>query len=287
MSVINYINSNFINPLQSIPKQLHYSAKKKYNPLNNTGRKHHIIVSLTSFPARFGTLHYCLNSLFSQSMPPDLVFLCLSKEEVTDESVLPASVHEFRKYGLQIYITDQNLKPHNKYLSAMQLFPESLIITADDDCMYDINLISDLYNSYLNYPVAVSSRRVHKITADSNGNVLPYSKWDYEYKKNTKPSNYLLATGVGGVLYPPGILPAETFKADRIRELCLNADDIWLKFMELKNNIPVVWVKSNRVHPYTIIKAQKFNLQKNNYHDNQNDKYITLMQNYYKIKLIV
>ena len=167
----------------------------------------------------------------------------------------------------------------------MREYSKSLIITVDDDNMYDKNLISDLHSSFLKHPSAISARRVHKIVFDENNNPLPYNKWLYEYKKEEKPSHDLLATGVGGVLYPPGILPAETFNMDKIKELCLNADDIWLKFMQLKNNVPVVWVKGSRVHPYIIKRAQKITLQKNNYHENQNDKYISALQNYYNIKL--
>jgi hypothetical protein len=285
MSILSYIDINFINPLQAIPVKWYYSLKKQFEPLNTEKREHHIVVSLTSFPARFGTLHYAIKSILNQTMKPDVIFLCLTKKEVKDESDLPSSVLLLKKYGLQIYFADENLKPHNKYFHARKLYPDSLLVTIDDDNMYDRDLISDLYNSYKKYPNAVSARRVHKIALDDNKNVLPYSKWHYEYKKEQEPAFCLLATGVGGVLYPPGVLPPETFDAEKIRELCLNADDIWLKFMELKNNIPIVWVKGRRVHPLNIKSAQKVTLQKNNYHGNLNDKYINDLQNYYGIKL--
>jgi len=282
MSLYSYININFLNPLQSLPFQVYYSVKKIYNPLNENSRDHHIVISLTSFPARFDTLHFALKSVLNQNMKPDVIFLCLTKDEAKDESELPQSVLELKKYGLRIYFADDNLKPHNKYFYAMKLYPNSLIITVDDDNIYDKNLVSDLYASFLKYPSAVSARRVHKILKDEKNNTLPYNKWRYEFKKKT-PSHDLLATGVGGVLYPPGLLPSETLDAGKIRELCLNADDIWLKFMELKNNIPVVWVKGKRVHPLNIKKAQKITLQKNNYHENLNDDYITILQNYFCI----
>jgi len=283
MSLCSFIDINFINPLQSIPMQWYYSAKKTYGPLNEGSRDCHIVVSLTSFPARFGTLHYAVKSILNQSMKPDIVFLCFTKDEVKNESELPSSVLALKNYGIQFFFADENLKPHNKYFYAMKHYPNSLIITVDDDNMYDSNLVSDLYASYKKYPSAVSARRVHKIVKGENNNVLPYSKWRYEYKKDTRPSYELLATGVGGVLYPCGILPPETFDAEKIRELCMNADDIWLKFMELKNNVSVVWVKGRRVHPLNIKKAQKITLQKNNYHGKLNDKYINGLQNYYNI----
>jgi len=285
MSLYNYININFINPLQSLPLQWYYSVKKRYSQLNKSSRNHHIVVSLTSFPARFGTLHFAIKSILNQSMKPDVILLCLTKDEAKDESELPQSVLELKKYGLQIYFADDNLKPHNKYFYAMKLYPNSLIITVDDDNMYDKALISELYSSFQKYPSAVSARRVHKIVKNKRNIILPYNKWRYEHKKKKEPSLDLLATGVGGVLYPPGLLPTETFDVVKIRELCLNADDIWLKFMELKNNIPVVWVKGRRVHPLNIKQAQKINLQKDNYHANLNDCYISGLQDCYGINL--
>ena len=182
-------------------------------------------------------------------MKPDLILLYLARDEAKDESGLPSSVLELTKYGIQIFFVDDNLKPHKKYYYTMKNYPNSIIITVDDDIIYDKNLVSDLYASYVKYPAAVSARRVHKIVKDKNNNLLPYTKWLYEYKKETIPSFNLFTTGVGGVLYPPGILPPETFDVEKIKELCLDADDVWLKFMELKNKIPVVWAKCRRVHP--------------------------------------
>ena len=285
MGILKYLEHNYLQPLQSLPLQWYYAIRKTYPQLNTLHRKHHIVVSLTSFPARFSTLHFAIKSILCQTMKPDLVFLCLTKQEVKNEAELPASLLELKKYGLQIFFTEENLKPHNKYLFAIQQYPNSLLITIDDDNMYDKNLIADLYMSYQKYPFAVSARRVHKISKNSTEHILAYNKWYYEYKKTGSPSFDLLATGVGGVLYPPGILPEETFDVNKIKDLCLNADDIWLKFMELINNIPVVWVKGKRVHPFIIKRAQKITLQKNNYHQSQNDKYIQALENYYGTKL--
>ena len=285
MSIYNYINSNFINPLQCIPHKWFYSIKKSYSSLNRSNRKHHIIVSLTSFPLRFSTLHYTIKSILNQSMKPDLIFLCLTKSEVKDESELPLTVLELKKYGLEIYFANDNLKPHNKYLYAMDVYQDSLIITIDDDNIYDKNLVLDLYEGYLKYPMAIAARRVHKIIQDSDNNLLSYNKWLYEYKKETNPSFELIATGVGGVLYPPGLLHVDTFDKNKIKELCLNADDIWLKFMQLKNNIPVYFINSKIIHPFIIKKTQNVSLNKNNYHKNMNDIYINNLQKYYNINL--
>ncbi|GHT78976.1 hypothetical protein FACS1894130_06570 [Spirochaetia bacterium] len=280
----NVLQNHLVNPLQSSFYQHYYSLQRDYG-MNKEPRQHHIVVSLTSFPARFSLVQFSIKSILHQTIKPDVILLNLSAEEVGSENDLPESVLTFKKRGLKICIVPYNLKPHNKYIYAMQNYPDSLIITVDDDCIYDRRMIEKLYKSFLKYPKVISAKRVHKITRDSAGNLLPYRNWHYEYQGETAPSFDLLATGVGGVLYPPRLLPPEIFDIEKIKELCLNADDIWLKFMEIKNNIPVVWVKTKRVHPVTIRNSQKTTLQKLNFHDNQNDTYIANLKNHYGIDL--
>jgi hypothetical protein len=280
----NAFKNRLINPLQSFLYQWYYSLPRDYS-VNKEPRQHHIVASLTSFPARFPTLHCSIKSVLNQTMKPDIVVLVLSAEEVTSVSELPDSVLCLKKCGLEIVIVPYNLKPHNKYLYTRQAHPDSLVITVDDDCIYDRKMLENLYRSYLRFPNAISAKRVHKIATGGEGKLLPYRDWPHEYRQETAPSFDLLACGVGGVLDPPRLLPPETFDIAKIKELCLNADDIWLKFMEIKNNIPVVWVKTHRVHPVTIRDSQRVTLQGNNYHENQNDRYIAALQKQYDIEL--
>lgn len=280
----NAFQNRLVNPLLSCLYQWYYSLPRDYG-VNKDPRQHHIVVSLTSFPARFSLVEFSIKSILNQTLKPDVVLLILPAEEVGSENDLPESVLAFKKQGLKICIVPYNLKPHNKYIYALQNYPDSLVITVDDDCIYDRHMIEDLCKSYSKFPRVISAKRVHKITTDTGGNLLPYQNWLYEYHGRTEPSFDLLATGVGGVLYPPRLLPPETFDTAKIKELCLNADDIWLKFMEIKNTIPVVWVKTKSVHPVTIKYSQKTTLQKSNFHANQNDRYIDALKKNYGIDL--
>ena len=154
----------------------------------------------------------------------------------------------------------------------MQEFPNHIIVTVDDDLIYDKNLLSDLLECAKKNPDCVCARRVNLITKDENGNLNPYAEWEWEYKKETTPSHALIATSCGGVLYPPHILPAETFDAVAIKKYCLNTDDIWLKFMELKNDVKVVFSNNKVVHPLTLRHTQESGLlQTNTAGENRND----------------
>ena len=82
--------------------------------------------------------------------------------------------------------------------------------------------------------------RAHLITFSDNGEIESYSNWKREFAEVGIPSMALCATGVGGVLYPPGIMHEELFNKERIEKLCICADDLWLKVMQILAYCPVV-----------------------------------------------
>lgn len=260
-----------------------FTELKLFLPIKNKNINEEIIVSLTSYPARLNKLHLVIRSLLHQKMLPKNIVLYLDNN--TKSKDIPKSLKKLQKYNFIIKENYENLKPHNKYFYAMQEFPDKVIITVDDDLIYDENLISDLYNSYKKYPNCVSARRVHKMTQKDN-KIESYNNWLWEYKNELNPSHSLLATGVGGVLYPAHIFPKETFNKDDIKKYCLNTDDIWLKFMELKNDIKVVFTNSKIIHPLTIRNSQDSGLMHTNTsNENRNDINIKLMEDFTKINL--
>ena len=99
----------------------------------------------------------------------------------------------------------------------------------------------------------------------------------------------LVAIGVGGVLYPPHIFDSsiQYFNVTDIKEICLNADDIWLKYLEAIQGTPVVWVPNKQCHPITIFDNQikESALFKTNLKENQNDQYIQACAAHFKINL--
>lgn len=62
--------------------------------------------------------------------------------------------------------------------------------------------------------------------------------WSKTPLSESPPS--LLGTNGAGTLFPPGAIPVALLDEDEIKRTCLNADDLWLKLLELKAGIPVV-----------------------------------------------
>ena len=218
-------------------------AEKEYGIYTGEAREPKVIVSLTSFPKRFGLIGLTLKSLILQNVKPDKIIVYFANDTKPED--LTVEMREYEKYGVEYrFDSEKNLKSHTKYYYAMQDFPEAIIVTADDDKVYPKNWLKSLLGSYQKYPDAISARRVHLMRLDENGNLAPYNHWIDQYRGLLEPSVALFQTGVGGCLYPPHCLDERTFDAAAIVNLCLNADDVWLKFMAHLHHTKVVWVKN-------------------------------------------
>jgi glycosyltransferase involved in cell wall biosynthesis len=213
---------------------------------NSYPRDTALIVSLTSFPGRIGLVHHTIKSLLEQYMKPDRIILWLAKPQFKRHKGLPKELLALRGDRFEIRWCNDDLKPHKKYYYTMLENPDAVVITVDDDVAYEKSMVSSLYESYMKFPHAISCLRGHKITFNKNNNVALYKNWAKEDNSVFgSPSFDFIPTGVGGVLYPPHSLHKEVFNKKAILELCLNADDIWLKIMSVANGYPAVLAAKN------------------------------------------
>lgn len=243
-----------------------------------------VVVSLTSYPARLPQLHLVIRSLLHQSLSPREIVLYLGKD--TKDEDIPSSLRELEKHNFTIKTGYEDLKPHKKYFFAMQEYPDDAVITVDDDVIYDKDFVHDLYTCYKKYSKCVASRRVHHMIHDAQGKIKSYNDWQWECTQILEPSHHLFSTGCGGALYPPKVLPPDTFDAEAIKAHCLNTDDIWLKFMELKADVKVVFTNSKVIHPLTVRNTQASALMHTNTAgENRNDINIRAMEAFTGIKL--
>ena len=243
-----------------------------------------IIVSLTSFPQRINTVYIALQSIFCQSQKPDMVILWLAESQFPNkEKDLPIDLLEYTDFGLQIKWCKEDIKPHKKYFYAMQEYPEDIIITVDDDLTYEPRMIEKLFASYLHHPTAVSTVRAHLITCDEHGNIAPYASWIKEFTGVIGvPSMQLFSTSGAGTLYPPHCMDKELFNLENVKALCLDADDLWLKLMQVKKGTPVVLVAQNSGLQY-ISNTQKNALRESNVYKDGNDVQLNKILSVYDV----
>lgn len=241
-------------------------------------RREKITVSLTSYGKRLDLVYISIKSIMMQTMKADAIVLYLAEE---DAHVKIRQEEELVKAGLQIKRNVKDLKSHKKYFYAMQEYPENLIITVDDDAIYDNGLIEDLYAKHLEYPESVICRRGHRMTK-RNGKVAPYDLWEGNVK-SVMPEKGICATGVGGILYPCGKYREAFLDEEGIRETSLYGDDLWLKAVELIWGIRTYAISET---PIRVIEgSQEEALYKQNAYNKRNDDYLDKIQQYLNINL--
>jgi hypothetical protein len=190
--------------------------------------KNNIVVSLTSFPGRIHLVSLVIESMLYQKTQPRAIVLWLSEEEFPSEFILPNQLIDLQKRGLTIRFVKDNIKPHKKYFYAFNAFPDSSVLTIDDDEYYPPNLIPNFILYQRKYPSAIIGSKARKISVVQN-RFKPYNDWEICNDFHL-PSTYLLNIGSGGILYPSSSLSERTFSIDMIKKYALLTDDLWIKF---------------------------------------------------------
>jgi hypothetical protein len=229
-----------------------------------------LIVSLTSHPLRFPTLHWTLKCLLSQSLAADEVILWIARE---DESRVTDNILTLQDDGLTIKYCD-DLGPYTKIVPALVQYADAYIVTADDDIYYGPTWLEQLVAQERDGG-EILCHRAHRIRIGSNGIPLPYQEWDYETRHN-EPCSLIFPTGCGGVLYPPRALHRDVINTRLFREICPSNDDVWLYWMMRRNGMVARRVGSRRLHP-TWQGTQRAALWRVNVVGGANDKSVRAM----------
>lgn len=213
---------------------------------SETPRVDNLIVTLTSFPGRIDTISDTLVSLLSQSLLPEKTVLWLGEEQFPNrENDVPKNILQLQKFGLEVRWC-KDLKSYKKMIPAMTVFPDKLLVTADDDIFYPKNWLKNLYESYVQDPESIYCHRVHKIMLNSSGDPKLYQDWQKCIIKGDEHEDDLLffTTG-GGVLFPPGCFHKDVLREDLFQKLCPLADDIWFWTMIRLNGKKIKICKNN------------------------------------------
>ena len=198
--------------------------------VNQTERREQkVVVSLTSYGRRVNdVVHFTIISLLRQTYKPDEIVLWLDHDHWNDQN-LPKSLQKLKQYGLTVrYCKDT--KSYKKLIPALQVYPDSLIITCDDDIYYRSKMVERLMLAYEQDPTRIYTHRAHQVSFDRLGHLLPYNDWKEEISAT---SSRVFPTGGGGCLYSLQLLHEDISKEDLYMSLAPKADDVWFYFMEL------------------------------------------------------
>lgn len=186
-----------------------------------------LVVSLTSYPRRFPFVGRTLDCLLRQSVKPDRIVLWIGER---DAARLPARLR--RLSGVELR-TAPELGSYKKLVPALAAFPQAFVATADDDVYYDPDWLRMLVDGYLCGDPAIVCQRAHRPALRADGSIAPYAEWERDVQDAAarRPSDDIVPTGVGGVLYPPGSLDMLASDSALFARLCPTTDDFWFFWM--------------------------------------------------------
>ena len=243
-------------------------------------RRQKIIVSLTTYPKRIGTIWLTIETLLSQSMKPDEVILWLADTQFPNGLAdLPEKLLRLQERGLTIRFCE-DLRSHKKYYHALVEYPHDLVVLADDDMFYPRDTIRKLMEMHRKWPEDICCMTAQVIEPDLH--TLP-SRWrNPRLDEHTlQHSDRIQAFTGSGTLIPPHALHADAFDRDRIRALCLHADDLWVTFMALRKGTKITTSRNWRPFPISIYGTAEGSLYYINAEGNQNDvQWKNLLDNY-------
>lgn len=222
-----------------------------------------VIVSLTSIPSRLKKVHITIRSILSQSKPPKKIILWLNEN---DKNSIPKSLRILEGNVFEIRFTPLTCS-HKKLVHTLESYPNDIIVTCDDDFIYDHHWLEKLYATHLENPKCIVANHTRQIQFDENHNLLDYKKWTF---KNPERKKAMLAIGAGGVLYPAHSLSPITTDIKLALELAPKADDLWFKAMSLLQGTQVIQAPNSPKTLLPVAGTQKISLKKENVDKNRN-----------------
>lgn len=242
-------------------------------------REQKIIVSLTTYPKRIGTVWVTIETLLRQSEKPDEIILWLAEAQFPNGLVdLPESLLRLRSRGLTIRFCD-DLRSHKKYYFTLQEYPNDLVILADDDMFYPRDTIRKLLKMHKKWPGDICC--ITSQVMEPAFTAVP-SQWRNPHLyERLEHSNQIQAYTGSGTLIPPDALPPEAFDKDMFQHICPYADDLWVTFMAHRKGTKITTMSTWRPFPICIYGTAVDSLYYINGEGKQNDiQWQNLLEHY-------
>lgn len=254
--------------LKEIPGSLSRARQLKKIPVSDfhcaSERELDCVVSLTTIESRFPVLHLALRSILAQNCPPRLVLLWVHNALLKK---IPDKVRELEGARFQVRASDQTCS-HRKLVESLKVFPDSVIVTSDDDVMYAPDWLERLWGEHQRYPNSVVAHECRRIGYAKDGALLPYTEWKTEPPGAS--SETTMAIGNGGVLYPPGVLHPDVTDRTLYDRLAPKADDIWFKAMSYRLGTAVRKTMQPLPSPVPVLNTQRSALKNFNIKEDGN-----------------
>jgi len=219
-----------------------------------------------------------------QSCRPDRIVIWLDNASFSENN-LPSSVKRLERFGVEIRFCE-DLKSYKKLVPALKSFPDDIIVTIDDDIIYERNTLKYLLDRHREYPDDIICTMAHIPTFGADG-LNPYNDWKLNVCYSEE--ELIFPLGGSGTLYPPRSLYKDVTESSLFTDLAPKADDVWFWVMALKNGRRVRMSGLNHMYKQIDLLYQQTHrnssLKDSNLGDNMNDKQIKAVFSHYGIDL--
>ncbi|MEQ1311011.1 glycosyltransferase family A protein [Acinetobacter sp. XH1639] len=263
---IRFIIKHYLNFF--IP--IYYTLTKK----QLSSKQGDFIVSLTTFPARIDKIWIVIDSILRQTLRPKKIILTLSELQFEGKKIPSRLIKLQEEKLLEVIWSSDDIRSHKKYLYSMLRYPDEIVVTIDDDFIYEKSMLENLYDHHQIYPDCV----ITHLALERNG--ANYSDWKNLLLKEVKPTYNIMQFGGSGVLYPAYSLYSDAFDKTKILELSPLADDLWLNAMAIINSTKIV--KTNyKFYLLPLIFKNNKELYAKNVLEDKNNEQIKNIESYY------
>lgn len=187
------------------------------------GADDNLVVSMTSYPARIKGAWVSLESLFRQDYRRFVLVLVLAESQFPRRR-LPLLIRIQVLKGLRILWVKEDNKSWDHLWPAYSSYPQSAIVSVDDDKVFPAHLVRNLVEASLLNQGAIVGARGWAIKLKDNE--IRFGDGWVRATPNTASDALFMPPG-NGSLYPVDSLPMEAGDTELMRKICPNADDVW------------------------------------------------------------
>ncbi len=225
------------------------------------------ILSMTSYPPRFGNLVNCIRGLKEQTVYPEKLVLNLAFEDV---AFLPIELQDLQlPFPIEINGTE-DIGPAKKLIPTLKMYPNSAIVTIDDDIHYPSNLLRNLLDESALNPDAIICSRAHQPSFVC-GFPNPYISWQFEVENHS--DRLCCPTSGAGTFFPPLSLHEDVCDTEQYKSLSFSSDDLWYWIHAIRNRTRIIKTKESfpiyefnndaaPLHSANIMVLNSYNLEK-------------------------
>jgi len=270
--------------LKEIPTSIKASLKLMLTNMKDLGNyaapaEEKVVISLTSIESRLGIIFLTIRSLLNQNVKADLIILWLH-HDLADK--IPKRLKKLQGERFEIRFCHKNCS-HRKLVETYPLYPDSIIVTCDDDVIYPVDWLARLLQEHQQHPLDVIGHECRMVSYDTAGELLPYTKWHFEESGNA--TERTIAIGYGGVLYPAKCMHADLTNEALYSELASRVDDLWFKAMSYKNGTFTRRSSFSQPKPIPILFSQAVSLKKTNIKRDDNRMFWLKICAHYKLDI--